>query len=374
MLSTDIIVKVASRCNINCTYCYMYNLGDDSYLDQPKLMSEEVFEALVQRVVEAEPDENSTLVFHGGEPLIVGPARLARYAQIARAALGRRIGLSVQTNGLLVTPEFVDVFASYDIAVGVSIDGSRAVHDTSRVDFMGRGTFDRALAGVRLLVDAESRGLVRFGGAICVADPAIDADEFFALARLLRLQRFSVLLPDADHENRRRYYKFADDELSTWLKRMFKIWWDDGMKPSIPLFEGILLRMYGASSRTEALGGTSAPSIIVETNGDITSHDVLRINRSALERKSNVLTDALTSILTSPLYQVATSKVLYGNCRRCPVRKICNGGFVGHRYSVARGYENESVWCEVLQDLIGYVYGTVARTHDAALRRRATAS
>ena len=36
---TTFVVKVASRCNLNCSYCYMYNLADRTYRDQPKLMS-----------------------------------------------------------------------------------------------------------------------------------------------------------------------------------------------------------------------------------------------------------------------------------------------------------------------------------------------
>ena len=32
----EFIVKVSSRCNLNCTYCYEYNLGDDSWKSMDK--------------------------------------------------------------------------------------------------------------------------------------------------------------------------------------------------------------------------------------------------------------------------------------------------------------------------------------------------
>ena len=34
-----ILLKVASRCNINCSYCYVYNQGDTNWQRMPKHMS-----------------------------------------------------------------------------------------------------------------------------------------------------------------------------------------------------------------------------------------------------------------------------------------------------------------------------------------------
>ena len=41
-LATAFVLKIAERCNLNCSYCYMYNKGDLSYLRRPKFMSSEV--------------------------------------------------------------------------------------------------------------------------------------------------------------------------------------------------------------------------------------------------------------------------------------------------------------------------------------------
>ena len=35
----EFIIKIASRCNLNCTYCYEYNQGDDSWKRASKFMS-----------------------------------------------------------------------------------------------------------------------------------------------------------------------------------------------------------------------------------------------------------------------------------------------------------------------------------------------
>ena len=34
-----VLLKVASRCNLNCTYCYVYNKGDTTWQGMPAQMS-----------------------------------------------------------------------------------------------------------------------------------------------------------------------------------------------------------------------------------------------------------------------------------------------------------------------------------------------
>jgi uncharacterized protein len=75
MRTTHLVVKVASRCNLNCTYCYMYNMGDDSYKSQPKFMTQTIVEAMLLRVKNHCIDNDLKeflIIFHGGEPLLIG--------------------------------------------------------------------------------------------------------------------------------------------------------------------------------------------------------------------------------------------------------------------------------------------------------------
>ena len=70
-----VVLKIASRCNINCSYCYVYNKGDLSYLKQPKIMSSEVVNALIVKAknhCEAHNLDYFEFIFHGGEPLLTG--------------------------------------------------------------------------------------------------------------------------------------------------------------------------------------------------------------------------------------------------------------------------------------------------------------
>ena len=97
----SLVVKVAERCNLNCSYCYMYNHADQSYLRRPAFMSEEVFQQLLTRVYEyceRRQKHRMSLVFHGGEPMLMGTARFRKFTNLARERLGERLdSLQIQS-------------------------------------------------------------------------------------------------------------------------------------------------------------------------------------------------------------------------------------------------------------------------------------
>ncbi len=88
---TTFIYKVASRCNLDCSYCYEYNMGDNSWRDQPHFTSRGTAKKLATRVREhAEIHELDYVMFsfHGGEPLLAGPLFFRDLVHIIREGLG----------------------------------------------------------------------------------------------------------------------------------------------------------------------------------------------------------------------------------------------------------------------------------------------
>ena len=74
-----VLLKVASRCNINCRYCYVYNMGDTGWTSMPKVMSRSTITAIatsLARLYRAQSRPFS-VVLHGGEPLLLGEDELA---------------------------------------------------------------------------------------------------------------------------------------------------------------------------------------------------------------------------------------------------------------------------------------------------------
>src|SRR5208282_6118489 len=68
---TFVLVKLASRCNINCTYCYWFR--DAEVYKKPAVLTPEAEDAFCLRLEEHIREFNLPaflLVFHGGEPLL----------------------------------------------------------------------------------------------------------------------------------------------------------------------------------------------------------------------------------------------------------------------------------------------------------------
>jgi uncharacterized protein len=143
-----VVVQPTPFCNINCSYCYLPQRTDKTVMQQStvKVLFEQVFAS-------GWASEELTVIWHAGEPLVVPPAFYESAFQTIAALCPSsvRVRHSIQTNGMLLSTEWCDLFKRWHVAVGVSIDGPRRFNDAHRLTRTGRSTFDQALAGIRLL-------------------------------------------------------------------------------------------------------------------------------------------------------------------------------------------------------------------------------
>ena len=75
MKINSIVLKTASLCNLNCSYCYVYNKGDDTYKNMPKIFAKSLIPILLKRILEYMEKKDLkkyNIIFHGGEPLLAG--------------------------------------------------------------------------------------------------------------------------------------------------------------------------------------------------------------------------------------------------------------------------------------------------------------
>ncbi|MFJ6126418.1 cyclophane-forming radical SAM peptide maturase AmcB [Streptomyces griseoviridis] len=141
-----VVVQPTTWCNLDCRYCYL------PFRRLRHQMSPEVAEALAQAVGRLDDSGHPIgIVWHGGEPLAVGRQHfrslLAPFETLRRAG---RVHHYVQTNATLITDTWCELLASYDVRVGVSIDGPAALN-AERVGLRGKPAFDRILRGITTL-------------------------------------------------------------------------------------------------------------------------------------------------------------------------------------------------------------------------------
>ncbi len=201
----EVILKVAERCNINCTYCYFFNGADDSFRFHPPSISKatitNVAEFLSQGAIDQKL-ENIQIDFHGGEPMLLGKKRFSQICTYLQSSVGTvtKLTLCMQTNATLIDSEWVDLFEQHQIHVGVSLDGPAEYHDAERIDFRGKGTYDRVIRGIRLLQEAQKR--IGEVGVLCVINPRHSAGRIYRhFVDDLHINGMDFLLPDITHTN-----------------------------------------------------------------------------------------------------------------------------------------------------------------------------
>jgi len=185
-----LVVKIVQRCNLNCSYCYMYQHADQSWRQRPPFMSEEIFGHLLTRIEEycdRRPGREMYISFHGGEPMLIGPRQFDRLVGMAVEKLKDRVSLGMQTNGTLVDDEWIEVLKRHNLRVGVSLDGPPEIHDLSRVDHAGRGSYREVVQGLRKL--QENRV---FSSVLTVINPGQSGLEIYRHIRSLGGRRKSV--------------------------------------------------------------------------------------------------------------------------------------------------------------------------------------
>jgi len=143
-----LVVQPTPFCNIDCTYCYL-----PSRNSRAVVANETLANLFSQVFASGWASGELSVVWHAGEPMVL-PIDFYRDAfrmidRLKPADLP--VTHSFQTNGTLIDDAWCRFFAEERVNIGVSIDGPRHLHDRNRVTRSGRGTFDKTIAGIRLL-------------------------------------------------------------------------------------------------------------------------------------------------------------------------------------------------------------------------------
>jgi uncharacterized protein len=374
------VFKVASRCNLDCTYCYVYNKGDSTWRDRPALMPDEVVEATIDRIERWCVDNRQSAVqvtFHGGEPLLAGRRRFDRWYRRIRARLDgtATVSFNVQTNATLVDDDWAALFAEHDVDVGVSIDGPPDVHDALRVDRRGAGSHERVVRGIGHLLD---RGVKV--GALAVLQFGTDGVATHRHITSLGIETVNYLLPDFTYETVEEVRRVhGPTPCADFLIPIFDEWWScDTMAVRIPLFMAITRLLLGGPSDIDMVGNEPFGFVFVEPDGAIEDLDALRVCRhgmagTGLSVFHHEMADlgALTELHRAAMFDGLPTPT---GCAGCAEEDTCSGGYLPHRWSDARGFDNPSVWCADLLRLFTHVRHRLEVDNDeTALRRRALA-
>ena len=181
MKKVEVILKVTEACNLRCKYCYN---GEDSY--HKGVLSLERFEKLLK--VLSTGYDLIHIIWHGGEPLYAGIDYFHQALDIEKKVnINDSVVIenSIQTNGTLITNEWINLFKEHNIRVGISFDGV----DNDKY----RQHSKKVLKSMKML---EAAGL-RFGCNAVVADEEYNLIENYHYFKSLGISfDFSKVLPE----------------------------------------------------------------------------------------------------------------------------------------------------------------------------------
>jgi uncharacterized protein len=276
-----------------------------------------------------------TVIWHAGEPLILKPDyyrvafNLIEQIRLPNIAVRH----AVQTNGMLINPEWCDLFLRYDVGVGVSIDGPRDLHDAHRRTRNGSGTFEQTIAGIRLLRD---RGVNFHVITVLTKNGLDDPDALvdFYVAEGIDQVCFNVEESEGDHQSGLFAEEDALQRFADFLQRFWRGARRRGQVPFIREIDAMLPRVLRPEER--ALGNEQVVPfgmLNVACNGDVSSFspELLGLKNARYSDfiVGNVHTHSLAEMRDSAAMQLMEHDIGLGveACRdACGYFSVCGGG------------------------------------------------
>jgi uncharacterized protein len=355
------VLKVASRCDLACDHCYVYEHADQSWRAKPKTIAATVVLQAARRISDharMHKLREVHIVLHGGEPLLLGRDGLRAVIATLRSLIDpvTRLDLRIHTNGVLLDEDLCALFADYRVHVGVSLDGDRTANDRHRRFANGQSSYSHVQQALALLRMPAYRHL--YAGILCTVDVTNDPIAVYEALLAEAPPRLDLLLPHATWDRPPPRPAGEHQSYAAWLGRIHSRWLADGRPVPIRFFDSLLAAWDGRPSESEAAGLDPVDLLVIETDGSWEQTDSLKTAfENAPVTGLNVFSHSVDEVAAHPNVAARQAGItaLCQACQDCWLVRACGGGLYAHRYKSGTGFDNPSVYCDDLKELIPQV-------------------
>ena len=344
-----VMVKPAgSACNMRCSYCYYLHAPGSSPSGK---MSLETLERMILDYIRSSPGPTVSFTWHGGEPMLAGLDFYRDATELQKRYLpeGWTCWNSLQTNGLLLDETWCFFLAEAHFDVGVSIDGTQALHDAFRAGAGGEKTYDRIANHIRMLQ--------RFGiqpDLLCTVTSrtAENGKEAYRALRELGtgwIQFIPIVRRDSqgqvteDSVTPSLYGAFLKDVFAEWV-------FHDLDRTEVQLFSEMALALSGKPANLCWMRETCGDVPVIEKDGSVYACDHFVQPKY---RIGSIETESLRALLDSEAqtrFGRQKKEGLTAACRACPWLSLCHGGCPKDRFGCSPdGEDGQYYLCEGLK-------------------------
>jgi len=354
------IIEVTENCNLACTFCLRPSFT-------PPVMSDSTLEKVISHILEC-CDQRADFVWHGGEPLLTGLKFFEKIPPLQRKYNNTHIAIfnNIQTNGTTLRREFVDFFERKSFAVGTSIQGTKDIHDSSRLTVNGKPTYYKVIKRISQLKEKPSSIVV-----LTIETLGREEEIYYQTKPHVRGMRVSEYFPRGINPSHcsgttQPFEKSTErpeplmptsEEYGCSMTRFYETWKNDPNPIDLrPITEIIRSFVIGMSEGCLYSQEACAHSVIgVKSNGEFYT-----CIRGAPEQKFSLgMVDNKPlrhySQFAETLKQERIKKLLEGSCRKCEFWDYCNGGCPLESWKLYGDLDHKTWYCEGRKILFEYI-------------------
>lgn len=350
-----VLLKIASRCNLDCSYCYVYQGQDTTWKQQPKRLSDQTISNICDNLANLASTQEIgfATVLHGGEPLLLGFKKLKNLLESLRLILPntKRHPIAIQSNGMLITREILDLCSKHKVSLSVSLDGVKRSNDIARFTHNGQSSFESVLRGIELLRSHPDSDFL-FSGTLSVIQTQTNPIENYEFLKSIGSKSTDFLLQDGNFDHLPKGKKdFDSTEYGEWLSELFMHYINDPEPVKIRFFDDLIKIILGGNPEKEGKGDSRFGIIVIETDGEIRKNDTLRAafeSADFFDKRPNINNHNLIDVINTQEFEESTKvqRPTSTTCTNCELNYVCGGGMPLTRWGKSRGFDNPSVYCK----------------------------
>ena len=348
MPAVSVLMKPSSSmCNMSCDYCFYCDEAEKRSQKSFGFMSEQTLKNVIRRTI-LRAEGMISYAFQGGEPSLRGLDFFEKAVAFQKQYNKNHVQVhnAFQTNGFAIDEEWCRFFKEHHFLVGLSVDGTKEIHDSMRHTRTGGGTFDLVEHAARLMDDHDVEYNI-----LTVVTPQI-VQNISGVYRAYKkrgwnFQQYIACLDPLGEGHGTTPYSLTPELYGRFLIDLFELWSRDlqtGSQPYIRQFENYVGLAAGYMAEACDQRGVCGIQNVVEADGSVYPCDFYMLDEYRL---GNFNEDRLDQIdaRRKELGFIERSRQLGQDCKGCPHFRLCRGGCQRSRDWNASGGFYENYFC-----------------------------